>query len=305
MIDTTPIDTQGERVQTQWVSWASIAIALGSLLYARRNARTGLRSLDVASTIGQVNYENARANNTPAATLTLTEVEHRAPTALNLDGIIGDEARSWAERHEVDSIEVVARGRLVNNTDHELLITAHDHPQSRRRTWYRYRNQSVWVLDGTPIRHRTVLPAGGEAAFEWIDRHTQQEWIIIHGLEDADDGTSSPFQRPLSWRDFLRVPFDSHADRRVDQRKIARSGFYLVCESRASQRVATIWYAEVVEAPVTIDEYDVNTEQTTYKPSFQTIAGPIDDDIIRYRFTFDPVHALLRPPPVRYLRGRD
>lgn len=292
-------------MQTQWVSWASVAIALGSLLYARRNARTGLRSLDVASAIGQVNYEHARAGITPAATLTLTEVEHRAPTALDLDGIVGVEARSWAERHEADSIEVVARGRLVNNTDHELLITVHDHPQSRRRTWYPYRNQSVMLLDGTPIGYRAVLSASGEAAFEWIDRRTQQEWITIRGLKDADDGTSSPFQRPLSWRDFLRIPFDSYAASRVEQRKIARSGFYVVCESRASERVGTIWYAEVVAAPVTIDEYDVDTEQTTYKPSLQTIVGPIDDDIIRYRFTFDPAHALLRPPQVRYLRGRD
>jgi hypothetical protein len=306
MIDTTPTDTQGERVQTQWVSWASIAIAVGSLLYARRSARTGLRSLDVASTIGQVNYENARANHTPAATLTLTEVEHRAPTAPDPDGLLGYEARSWAERHESDSVEVVARGRLVNNTEHELLLTLHDHPQSHRRGRYRYRNQSVLVLDGTPTElNRAILPAGAEAAFEWIDRRTQREWITISDLKQAHDGTSSPFVPALSWRDYVRAPFDRFSAMRVAERKIDRSGFYLVCESRANERVATIWYAEVVETPITIDDHNIDTGQTTYKPSHRKFPGPIDDEIIRYRVTFDPVLALLRTPKKRYLRGRD
>lgn len=161
------------------------------------------------------------------------------------------------------------------------------------------------VLNGTLIGYRAILPAGDKVTFEWIDRRTQQEWTTIDGIKDVHDGTSSPFQRPLSWRDYLRAPFDSYAAGRVAQRRIARSGFYLVCESRASERVATIWYAEVVQAPVTIDEYDIDTEHTTYKPSIQTIAGPIDDDIIRYRVTFDPVLALLRPPRIRRLRGRD
>jgi hypothetical protein len=48
-----------------------------------------------------------------------------------------------------------------------------------------------------------------------------------------------------------------------------------------------------------------HTQHTTYKPVNPTIAGLIDDDIIRYRVTFDPVLALLRPPRMRYLRGRD
>lgn len=293
-------------MQAQWVSWASAVIALGSLLYARRSARTGRRSLDVASSIGQVNYENARAGSAPAATLTLTEVEHRTPTAMDLDGILGGEARSWAERHEADSIEVAARGTLVNNTDHELLLTLHDHPQSRRRTWSWHRNQSVLVLDGIPASlNRAILPAGGEAAFEWIDRRTVEEWVTISGIKSAHDGTSSPFVRALSWRDYIRAPIDRYSALRVGERKIVRSGFYLVCETRACERVATIWFAEVVAAPVTIDEYDIDTQRTTYKPSFRTIAGPIDDDTIRYRVTFDPVLALLRPPRTRYLRGRN
>lgn len=305
MIKAHRIDTQGERMPTQWVSWASLAIAVGSLLYARRSSRTGMRSLDVASAVGQINYENARANHTPAATLTLTEVEHRAATALQFDGVLGAEALSCA-KHESDSLEVVARGHLSNNTDHELLLTLHDHPRSRRRTWYVHRNQSLLVLDDIPAEcNRAILPAGAKVAFTWIDRRTQDEWITIRDLRIAHDGTSSPFLPGLSWRDYLRAPFDSDAATRVEERKIDRSGFYLVCESRANERVATIWYAEVVKAPVTIDEYNIQTQRTTYKPSIQTIAGPIDDDIVRYRVTTDPVLALLRPPRTRYLRGRD
>ncbi|MGW7533308.1 hypothetical protein [Amycolatopsis sp. NPDC054798] len=292
-------------MHTEWVSWASVAIALVSVLYARRSARTGIRSLDVASTIGQVNYEDARANHTPIATLTLTEVEHRTATAQYHDGLLGAEAHSWAERHESDNLEVVARGKLVNNTDHELLLTLHDHPQARRRSWAFHRNQSIMVLDGAPADlNRAVLPAGATTSFDWIDRRTQQEWISIQELDGAHDGTSSPFQRPLSWRDYIKAPFDLHSTRRIKERKISRSGFYLVCESRANERVATIWYAEVVEAPVAVDEY-LDVDRTSYKPMLRTIPGPIDDDIIRYRVTFDPVLALLRPPKLRRLRGRN
>ncbi|MFI0805568.1 hypothetical protein [Amycolatopsis lurida] len=82
---------RGASMYATWLSAASVVIALGSLLYNRRNTRTGKQSLDVASVLGQVNYENARANYTPAATLTLTEVEFRPPTALE-GGLLQSEA---------------------------------------------------------------------------------------------------------------------------------------------------------------------------------------------------------------------
>ncbi|MGW4521132.1 hypothetical protein [Amycolatopsis sp. NPDC004378] len=293
-------------MRAEWVSVASLVIALGSLLYSRRSARTGRRSLDVASVIGQVNYENARAGHTPAATLVLTEVEHRPATARDQGGIVGAEARTWAEQHEADSLEVVARGQLTNNTGHELLVTLRDHPRSRRQGRYSFRNQSVFILDCAEVDlGRTVLPAGADVTFEWIDRRTRQEWTVIHGLGDACDGTSSPFAVGLSWRDYLKAPFDSYAAERVRQRTIARSGFYIVCESRATERVATIWHAEVVQAPIAISGHNPDTGRVTYGPAARSVTGPIDDDIIRYRVTADPALALLRPPRLRYLRGRD
>ncbi|MFE5501333.1 hypothetical protein ACFQ73_02125 [Amycolatopsis japonica] len=289
---------------TTWLSAASVVIALGSLLYSRRNTRTGKQSLDVASVVGQVNYENARANYTPAATLTLTEVEFRPPTAL-AGGLLQSEAELWATTYEPESAEIVARGRLVNNTDNELLLTLRDHPNSRRTTWYSYRNQSVFLLNGVEAQPgRAILPAGGEVTFEWIDRRSSAEWVTIYNLGTRyRSWTSSPVPPRPAWRRYVRalITLDIAA---FTSRAIARSGFYVVCDSRADERVATIWHAEVVATPVTLAGRNFDTNELEYETNPRTVAGPIDDDTIRYRVTYDSTLALLKTPKKRYLHGR-
>ncbi|MDQ3578609.1 MAG: hypothetical protein M3443_13650 [Actinomycetota bacterium] len=292
-------------MQVQWLSVASLVIAFGAMFYSRRSSRTGLRSLDVTSAVGQVNYENARASDSPAATLELTEVEYRVATARELESIVGAEARKWASDYEADHLEVVARGRLVNNCPYELLLSLRDHPNSGRSTLCGYRNQSVFLLDSIEVKYGwAILPGGAEVSFEWIDRRSPDEWIALHELDNPADGTSSPLLAPVSWRNYLRATVDLNA--RIDLRrtKIARSGFYVVCESRATERVATIWHAAVAATPVTITGRDSRTDRLQYEENLRLIPGPIDDDTIRYRVTFDAVLAQLHTPRWRRLRGR-
>lgn len=289
----------------QWLSIASLIVAFGAMFYSRRSSRTGLRSLEVAAAIGQVNYENARASNAPAATLELAEVEYRVATARDLEGIVGAEAHRWASDSDADHLEVVVRGRLVNNCPHELLLTLHDHPNSGRSSWYRHRNQSVFLLDKTEAHLGwAILPGGTEVSFEWIDRRSRDEWIAIHELDNPADGTNSPLLSPVSWRDHLRATVDASTRSHLRRQKVARSGFYVVCESRAAERIAMIWHAAVTASPVTVTGPDINTKRRQYGENLRVIQGPIDDDVVRYRVTFDAVLAQLRAPRWRRLRGR-
>jgi hypothetical protein len=113
---------------TDVLTVASPLLALLSAVIACRSTRLARRSLDIAIRTGQANYEVAKGSLIPAVSLFLTEIEYRRVPVSNV---------------EPDSFEVVIRGRLVNNTQHEVLLTCHDHPNSGRDWWQPLYNESV------------------------------------------------------------------------------------------------------------------------------------------------------------------
>ncbi len=221
---------------------ASPAIALTSVFFVRRSSATARKALNLAYKTGQSSYETARAASAPPVELFLTEIEYRHAAARDLTGLVGAEARRCVAQEDADSLEVVVRGRLVNNLPREILLTLHDHRQSGRNRSFSHRNHSVFVIAGAEVElGEAVLSPEQEATFEWFDRRPRGDWINIHNLHtrniwDAPElflprltlgGTVRAIARrePLVW---------------ARRNEIYRSGFRIICEPRNMQRVAAI-----------------------------------------------------------------
>lgn len=288
------------------LSIASPVIALISVFFVRRSSQAARKSLELARRTGQAAYESTKTGHSPAVNLFLTKIEYRHPTARVSKGIIGVEARRWATEREKDSLEVVIEGQLINTRAHEILLTCGDHENSGRSVWYSYRNQSVFILGGTEVElGHAILPPGREVSFVWIDRRPREEWIAIHNLHhrntwgdpELEIPRLTPFEEiksvirrePLTW---------------ARERKVKRSGFRIICESRMTQRMATVWEAEVVRPPVRAAGRDEN-DAITFEARTESLRGPLDDRVVHYRVDLDSTLALMVPPKRRWLVGRN
>jgi hypothetical protein len=293
----------GGRVQVTWatiLSIASPAIALVSVFLAYRSSRIAHKSLDLTFKTGQVTYEAATAGRMPSVTLLLTEVEYRGATEPEPSRF------SWAVPEvDADSLEVVIRGRLVNNIPHEVLLTCWDHPACGRTTWYRYRNQSVFLIGGVEVElGRAILSEKQEAPFMWIDRRPSKEWINIHNLHTSNLWNDPELRIPrLTLPEIIYVLLCRDSLDWARRNKVQRSGFRLVCEPRTMQRVATIWQAEVVKTPVETSGRDGHN-RITFGERIGTVRGPVDDSVVHYRVGFDSTLAVINTPKRRRLAGR-
>ncbi|MFF3430095.1 hypothetical protein [Streptomyces sp. NPDC002602] len=245
------------------------------------------------------------ADRMPPVSLFLTEIEYRRATARDLGGLIGAEARRWAADQEADSLEVVVQGRLVNNLPHEMLVTCRDHSNSGRSVWYAYRNQSAFIVNDTEVElGQLVLSAEQETTFTWIDRRPKSDWISIYKLHTLNRLNDPELGIPrLSLLDTVQTLFRRAPRDWVRRNKIKRSGFQIICEPRTAQRIATVWEAEVIKAPVEIAGRD-EIDRLIFDDWIGMISGPLDDRVLHYRVRFDPTLALINMPKHRRLAGR-
>jgi hypothetical protein len=240
--------------------------------------------------------------------LVVESVTFRGPTRIENGGFLLEaESQRWLEV-ESDHLEIVVKGQLRNSLDQELLLTLRDHPTSDRLIWYRHRNQDVWCLGGQPVElGRSVLAARSETMFTWTDRQPPEMWATLRRSRTADAGDTQARKAPrLHPSDLLmlaRNPRPSFAAA-LRAARLPRIGFRIVAETRASERLATIWNAEVRADPSTL--YD-RTKKKFFDPADgpYTIQGPIDDDVIRYRVSYDPVLASVDRRRMIRLVGRD
>ncbi|GAA4858710.1 hypothetical protein GCM10023222_07300 [Saccharopolyspora cebuensis] len=284
------------------MSIASPVIALVALLYSRYSTRIARQSLGLSRKTAQVSYEEVASSRKPAASLFLDEIEYRRS---DLETMRKVEARRHQAEFDVDGLEVVIRGRLVNNLDQEILLTCRDHPHSGRSIWFSLKNESVFYVEGEEVRLAdAVLPAGKEATFMWVDRRPKQDWINIYKLQNRNTWGDRELEIPrLSWYEVMRTLVRRERLHQARQGKIDRSGFDLICEPRTTERVATVWFAEVVSVPVEITGRDEN-ERITFGERIETVSGPLDDKTVYYRARFDSTLALVDVPKMRYLIGR-
>jgi len=285
---------------------ASPLIAIVSAFFARRSIKIARTSLDLAYKTAQANYEVGKNSPTPVVSLFLTEIEYRkAIKGETRNKTIDSQIYTSFTEFEPDSLEVVVRGRLANNTQQEILLTCRDHPNSGRTIHYPLRNQSVFILGGTEAYlGQAILPEGQEVTFEWIDRRPKSDWIGIYTLHNRNTWNDPELELPGLTRDevvrawFRRQPVDW-----VRREKVKRSGFLLVCEPRFTERIATIWRAEVVKPPIEIGGRD-EEGRILFRECLGTVSGPLDDSALFYRIGFDSTLALIDPPKVRKVAGR-
>jgi hypothetical protein len=282
------------------LSSVSPCVAVVSALYARRSARTASASLAVATITGEAAYEVARMSRTPAVSLLLTLVEYRASAGARKDyGTLaeadasndGPEADGRYDRPEGgrdDSLEVVVQGRLRNNRSDEVIVTCADHPNSVRTYYATAGNESVFLIDGAQVNWQAILPGAQEVSFEWIDRRPRSDWIRLYELHG---GMSVPVLTLLGLIRAIAIRSQLGFTRAQRERQ---SGFVLSCEPRATERVATIWRAEVIKAPVRTAGFDEH-DRPVYINLTETVQGPFDDSVIKYRLDFGSNVTFLEP----------
>ncbi|MBY8888640.1 hypothetical protein K7472_27910 [Streptomyces sp. PTM05] len=237
--------------------------------------------------------------------LFLTGLEHRAATARDLPGLLGAEACRWVREWDQESLEVVIEGRLVNTHPCEMLLTLRDHEDSGRRIWYTHRNQSVFLLDGEEVDlGHAILRPEQEVSFTWIDRRPREEWVAIHNLHERNRWKDPELELPkLTALETVRAILRRQSSEWARESKVKRSGFRIVCEPRTSQRVATVWSAEVIQPPIRTAGRDEDGA-IVFEARKESVTGPLDDRIVHYRADFDPTLALVMTPKRRRLSGR-
>ena len=285
---------------------ASPLIALVSAFFALRSIKIARKSLDLSYKTAQANYEVSKNSSTPVVGLFLTGIEYRKPVAGETRNYIVNSmtCKSHIE-FEPDSLEVVVRGRLVNNTQHEILLTCRHHPNCGRTIYYSLRNQSVFIIGGTEVYlGRAVLPEGQEVTFEWIDRRPKSDWIDIYNLHTENFYNDPECRLPrLTWYEIVHALCLRRSLYLARREKVKRSGFLLVCESRIEERVATILRAEVVKPPIETGGRGEDG-RVFFEEWLGTLPGPLDDSVLLYRIGFDSTLALINPSRRGTVAGR-
>lgn len=286
------------------VSW-TVILAVASPVVALASFAIAGRSLNLAQRTGQAAYEAAKADALPAVGLFLTEIEYRRATPREPLDLPGNVALDPAMREDADCLEVVVRGRLVNNQPQEMLLTCWDHANSGRTRRQPHRNQSVFIIDDQEVElGRALLPEGQTATFTWIDRRPRREWISIYCLHAPNTFNDPELELPrLTRQETVRARMRTGSLERARREKVARSGFQIVCEPRTTSRVATIWRAEVIQAPIDAAGRD-EEDRLVFEERIEVVPGPLDDSVVHYRADFDPTLALINPPNRLYLPGR-
>jgi hypothetical protein len=233
----------------------------------------------------------AKVSFIPAVKLVLTEIEYRrVDPSLNFP----------------DSFEVVVQGRLVNNTQYDVLLTCRDHPNSGR-DWRRpVDNEGVFFIGGNEVSLGwAVLAEEQEASFMWIDRRPKADCIDIYNLNNRHSWIEAPeLNLPrLKWHEMPLALWRYRSFYWARQEKVKRSGFLLACDSRMTERVTTVWQAEVVRTPIETFDRDENGK-IVFKEWVGTLPGPLDDSILYYRIRFDSTLASVRPRKRSTVQGR-
>lgn len=291
-----------------YLAYLAGAVGLISAFLSFLSIRTARRGLALARVTGQASFEGTRFNREPTLDLVLSSVTFRGPTRIDhADTLLSTESEKWLEV-DADHIEVVVHGRIRNNHEQELLLTLRGHPVGRRNTWQEARNHEVWRLDGRVVNlGRAMLAANSEIEFTWIDRRPPELWAAIYNLRAgslrARPALKLPWLSISDWLFLARYPSVAFA-KSLRMRKCPRIGFQIIAETRATERMATVWTAEIVATPTTtLDQRGDLRIGAVTDP--WTIRGPIDDDVIHYRVSYDPVLAPIDGRRIVTLPGRE
>lgn len=187
----------------------------------------------------------------------------------------------------MDFIEVVVKGSLTNNTSHDVLLT---HKPFGAK-WINYDGEcTVTFARG---RGRLLGP-GFFDDFECVIRRSASSWHNVNKrltrkrfsrhFEDRDG-----LPRGMRWiagltRDVMYF-FKYYAE-------TERCEFMFVCDPRFTERVATVWRAQVRRTPLLAVESE--TGESVYTAFAGRLRGPFDDSTLLYRGEFDSTLAQIK-----------
>lgn len=302
---------------TTYIAGLSALAAIVSAVVAVRSSAASRRSARMAERQVQLTYQESVGNWEPAVDLEILHVSYR----WSKRGMVWEEGEwgdpgvgphEWLTLKDIASrgleVEVVLTGMLIHHGARSALLTAHDHdPSSRRMPLW---NQRVFLIDGRATR-KAVIPPGVRKRVTWIDRRSPEEWQEHHIAESERN----------AWGDReLEPPTPSHQARIVDAIRqlrdprysrylewkaavLRRSGFRLVIDTRAANRIPEVWDIQLGQSPLIPADRDEKTELLRWQVNSEASA-PIDDEVVVYRCHRDMTFAQLETPRMRKVPGR-
>lgn len=199
-------------------------------------------------------------------------------------------------------VEIVLKGCLVNNTSEQMLLTVRG---MRGGVRYPLENEGLFVVNGEE-RSRFILEAHSKQEFTWVDRKSIADWRSIYHATDSGASTvDRKFKHSL---DHVKLRQRLFGKRSIDlldwaARVREQAGFVVVAESRMETRLSTIWHVEPGQSAIIPDFRSTRSESISWKLR-PTVKGPIDDDVILYRYFYSSALAQLDPPSIVHLPGR-
>jgi hypothetical protein len=292
-------------VQVNWQSIlpiASVVVALGSMIFSFRSSQIARNSLRLTQRSAQAAYEAAKANPHPAVSLSIHEIEYRQCDApppekkQNREMTVDDLFTSRFGLKSVNGIaeqsrfEVVVRGKLVNNIEHDVLLTFR--PGGRK--WINFDGDHTLKFARS---NGHLLMAGQSDSFEYVVRRSTASWLSVNRHL-----TRKRFaQRYIDPRDasaVLRVliAFMREVEYWFKYRYVTeRCELMFVCEPRFTERVATVWRVQIRKVPVS--QIQANGDGAAlFHAHVGLLEGPFDDSIVFYRGEFDSTLAQLEKP---------
>lgn len=299
----------------------SAASALGALLaagYAWRSSRVAKRAAGTATQQAHIQFVSMISEWQPSVTMTISDIGYRwssnqsflssgkAGTSTDAGVFVDDLINP---NHDVAKnlyAEIVINGQLKNNTNEELLLTFRGLKDSIR---YPLQNEGLLLVGGVE-RSFAVLAPGKRLLFTWIDRRSFDSWRLLHlalanpseqkylGMKFADERLIPQLRKDLK---SVREP-EKENKLKIAGLLVQGSAFEIIAEKRMTERVATIWRAELRESaikPVRSGPSDEILWKLSHRP-----VGDIDDNVLNFRYSANTALAQIEVPFVRRLPGR-
>lgn len=288
---------------------ASAIVASISMLIAFRSSQIARNSFRLAQAVGQSAYEAAKSRPDPVITMHVDEVEYlrsgeplhqereaelARPVTQRLMSPLTGSLRRIKDLPDEGDFEVVVRATIQNNTGHEVLLTGRASIPIGAHNKFKVVFKKV---------DQMVMRPNATQQIEVVFRGSKRVWLLLNkrwsrrefvGLL-SDGAYEFPPPQIFAWLErefhyFFRLRY-----------KTQRCEFWLVCEARFSERVATVWKLQVRRSPVAVTEDD--SDEVRYVGLEGVLYGPFDDTTIYYRGEFDSTLARIKRPKYPYGLG--
>ena len=309
----------GAAVISMVISAITAVIAWFSAVKSSRSARAAESSSKATEIQARVAHSALVTQSAPEVILELDQVRFRwakmnigtlSDQHLRLDGINIDYSKEYqlaGGGGEEIGAEVLIYGMLKNNSTEQRMVTV----RSNRSSWRPVYNEAVFYVAGKD-RHDFCIPGGEEVEFIWIDRHPLKDWTAFYYALNFPRSAAEFEQtvRPngLSFKERLAGARGATRGRERVLRELQseilkRFSFRVSIESRSQFRIPVVWTLRPALSAVKPSsgghdaglwtpqgEGAVERKRRLSELFWQLspdASGPIDDDVVFYRYHYD------------------